>query len=96
MVFVTAREIATSPRETWEKLAAAGELTITKNGQPTALMLDVDADNYDDITRLIKQTKARLLINRARAEAADRGHLSPEEIETEIRTARHEVVREAV
>jgi len=90
MVLVTSREMTARPRETWEKLAQAGELTITKNGQPAALMIDVDTESYDDIVRLLRQAKATRLIARAREEAAERGFLSAEEIDAEIRAARLE------
>ena len=90
MIFVTSREMTASPRTTWEKLAKEGELTITKNGQPAAIMLDVDAEDYAETMRLLRQVKAARFINRAREEAAERGFLSQDEINAEIAAARRE------
>ena len=91
MIFITSREMTSSPRETWEKLAKEGELTITKNGQPAAIMLDVDAEDYGETMRLLRQVKAARFISRARAEASERGFLSQDEINAEIAAARREV-----
>ena len=90
MIFITSRKMTSSPRETWEKLAKEGELTITKNGQPAAIMLDVDAEDYSETMRLLRQVKAARFINRARAEASERGFLSQDGINAEIAAARCE------
>ncbi|MCL2654428.1 MAG: prevent-host-death protein [Coriobacteriia bacterium] len=90
MVLVSSRELTSRPRETWERLAQEGELTITRNGQPAALMIDVDAESYDNIVRLLRQAKATRLIALAREEAARRGFMSADEIAAEIQAARQE------
>ncbi|MCL2504596.1 MAG: hypothetical protein FWE94_08445 [Coriobacteriia bacterium] len=95
MILVSSRELTSQPRETWKRLAQEGALTITKNGQPAALMIDVDTESYDDIVRLLRQAKATQLIARAREEAAERGFLSAEEIEAEIQATRKEARRTA-
>ena len=87
MLLASSRELTSHPRETWERLAQEGELAITRNGQPAAIMLGVDSENFDDLLRLLRQAKATLLIARAREEAAIHGFLSDEEIEREVQAA---------
>ncbi|MDR0585860.1 MAG: type II toxin-antitoxin system Phd/YefM family antitoxin [Treponema sp.] len=88
MEFLTVRELTASPREAWEKLARDGEVAITNNGKPAAIMVSVSDYGFDETVRLIRQAKSMRLLNRLWAEAEERGPLSGEEIEAEIKTAR--------
>jgi hypothetical protein len=88
MEFLSVRELSSASRETWEKLRREGELTITNNGKPTAIMLDVSGRNFDETLTLIRQVKTMRLLNNIWAEAAERGPISDEEIEAEIRAVR--------
>jgi PHD/YefM family antitoxin component YafN of YafNO toxin-antitoxin module len=88
MEFLTVRELTTSPRAAWQRLVQAGEIAITNQGKPTAIMLSVAEGDFEESLRLIRQVKAMRLLNKLRNEAAERGFLSEEEIETEIQAAR--------
>ena len=88
MEFLTVRELTASPREAWEKLARDGEVAITNNGKPAAIMVSVSDYGFDETVRLIRQAKSMRLLNRLWAEAEERGPLSGEEIEAEIKIAR--------
>jgi prevent-host-death family protein len=88
MEFLSVRELTASPREAWEKLARDGEVAITNNGKPAAIMVSVSDYGFDETVRLIRQAKSMRLLNRIWAEAEERGPLTGEEIETEIRAAR--------
>jgi prevent-host-death family protein len=90
MEFLTVRELTASPRETWEKLARDGEVVITSNGKPAAIMVSVSDYGFDETVRLIRQAKTMRLLNRIWTEAEERGPLTSEEIEAEIKTARAE------
>jgi PHD/YefM family antitoxin component YafN of YafNO toxin-antitoxin module len=90
MEFLTVRELTASPREAWEKLARDGEVAITNNGKPAAIMVDVSDCGFDETVRLIRQAKSMRLLNRIWAEAEARGPLDEVEVEAEIRAARAE------
>jgi hypothetical protein len=88
MEFLSVRELTTAPKETWEKLRRDGEIAITNNGKPTAIMLDVTGQGFDETLALVRQAKTMRLLNSIWAEAAERGPLSDGEIEAEIQAAR--------
>jgi prevent-host-death family protein len=93
MEFLTVRELTTSSRETWEKLAKDGEVVITSNGKPTAIMVSVSDYGFDETVRLIRQARAMRLLNRIWTEAEERGSLSEAEIEAELQAARTEAAQ---
>jgi PHD/YefM family antitoxin component YafN of YafNO toxin-antitoxin module len=93
MEFLSVRELTTSLREVWEKLARDGEVAITNNGKPAAIMLNVAEYGFDETLRLIRQAKAMRLLNSIWAEAEERGPVTDEEIEAEIKAARAEVAQ---
>jgi prevent-host-death family protein len=86
--FLTVGELTASPRDAWEKLARDGEVAITNNGKPAAIMVGVSDYGFDETVRLIRQAKSMRLLNRIWTEAEERGPPTDEEIEAEIRAAR--------
>jgi PHD/YefM family antitoxin component YafN of YafNO toxin-antitoxin module len=90
MEFVSVSELATSPQEAWEKLNRDGEMAITSNGKPAAIMLSVSDYGFDETLRLIRQARSMRLLNRIWTEAEERGPLTDAEIEAEIKAARTE------
>jgi PHD/YefM family antitoxin component YafN of YafNO toxin-antitoxin module len=88
MNFFTARDLRTIPKSIWRTLADSGEVVITNNGKPTALMLNISEDNFDQVVKAVRQAKAMLAVNLMRGRAAERGFMSEEDIETEIAAAR--------
>ena len=90
MEFVTVRDFRTSPKNIWEKLSASGEVVITNNGKPSALMLNINDGEFEEVLRSVRQAKAMRALNAIRFEAAQKGFLSEEEIEAEIQAYRKE------
>jgi len=88
MDFLSVREFRSSSRNVWQKLSQDGKMVITNNGKPTALLLDISNENLEETILTLRQAKAMRLFNRMRTEAEQRGFLSEEEIEAEIRAAR--------
>jgi PHD/YefM family antitoxin component YafN of YafNO toxin-antitoxin module len=91
MEFITVRDFSSTPKQTWKKLNRSGELVITNNGKPTAIMLSVGEGDFDETMQLIRQTRLMRLLNNIWAEAAERGGMSEEAIEAEIQEARAEM-----
>jgi hypothetical protein len=91
MEYLSVRELTASPKAAWEKLAREGEIAITNNGKPAAVMLHVGDGDFDETVRILRQTRSMRLLNNIWEEAAERGPLSDEEIEAEIQAARAEI-----
>lgn len=90
MEFVTKRDLMTTSKLTWEKLEREGELVITNNGKPAAIVLRVSEGDFENTLQLIRQTRAMRLLNSIWSEADARGALTDDEIEAEIAAARAE------
>ena len=80
----------TTPKSLWETLSAEGEVVITNNGKPTALLVDIADGSFEETVKAIRQAKAMLAFNSMRSRAAAKGFLTDEEIEAEIAAARQE------
>ena len=95
MDFYTARDLRTIPKNVWDSLSEEGEVVITNNGKPTALMLDISSGNLDEILRAYKQSRAMMAINSMRKAAAKAGldKMTMDEINAEIAAARAERVK---
>lgn len=88
MTFYSVRDLRQTPKEIWGDLQAKGEVVITNNGKPAALMLNLSGEDFEVMLRAIRQAKAMIAFNRMRARAAEEGFMSDEEIEAEISAAR--------
>ncbi len=90
MRFYTVRDLRTTPKSIWENLSADGEVVITNNGHPTALLLDITDGNFEETLKAIRQAKAMIAFNSMREKAAKQGYMTDEEIEAEIAASRQE------
>jgi hypothetical protein len=90
MNFFTARDLRTIPKHIWESLANNGEVVITNNGKPTALMLNIGEGNFDETIKAVRQARAMIAFNSMRGKAAKRGYMSEEAIQAEIDAYRRE------
>ncbi|MCL2638572.1 MAG: type II toxin-antitoxin system Phd/YefM family antitoxin [Oscillospiraceae bacterium] len=84
MNFYSVRDLRTTPKSIWNNLRENGEVIITNNGKPTALMLNISEDNFDEVIRAVRQAKAMIAFNSMRAKAAKAGFMTEEEINAEI------------
>lgn len=88
MEFYTVRDFRTTPKTIWENLSANGEVVITNNGKPTALLLDITDGNLEETLKAVRQAKAMIAFNSMRIKAAESGFMDEERIEAEIAAAR--------
>lgn len=88
MKFYSIRDLRTDSKRMWENLSSNGEVVITNNGKPAALMLNITEDNFEETLRAVRQAKAMIAFNTMRATAHSHGYLSDEDIEAEIQAAR--------
>lgn len=84
MNFYSVRDLRTTPKSIWNNLSEDGEVIITNNGKPTAILLDISDGSFEETLKAIRQAKAMIAFNSMRSKAASMGFMSDEEIEKEI------------
>lgn len=90
MQFYTIRELRTTPKALWEQLAQDGEVVITNNGRPSALMINIADGGFEETIRAVRQAKAMIAFNTMRMQVAKQGFFTENDIEAEIRAVREE------
>jgi antitoxin (DNA-binding transcriptional repressor) of toxin-antitoxin stability system len=90
MQFYSVRDLRTSPKSVWESLRA-GEVVITNNGKPAALMLDLSERDFEETLQAVRQARAMMAVKRMQERAAAAGYMTDEEINAEIAAARKEM-----
>ena len=90
MNFYSVRDLRTRSSDIWETLALSGEAIITNNGKPTALLVNLREDNFEEVLDDLQQLKALRMFKGMRKQASKRGLLSDDEINAEIKAYRAE------
>jgi hypothetical protein len=93
MQFIPYRILRNEPSALRQKLADEGELIITVDGKPFAVMIDLsDAESLDDIMLLVSRLRAQMAVRVMRSKAKREGldKLGEEEIDEIIRKTREE------
>ena len=92
MNFYTVRDLRTHPREVWDKLSETQEIIITNNGKPTALMIEIDDENLEEVLASVRQSMAMRAVNKLRIASvrSGRSDMTSEDIDEEIYKARKE------
>ena len=73
MEFVPYRLLRNQPGELRKKLEEKGELIVTVDGEPMALMLQVPKGSLEDLVLLVSQVRAQLAVATIRQQARQRG-----------------------
>ncbi len=89
MNFVPYRILRNQPKVLRERLKSEGELVITSNGEPMALLLDIKPDQIEETIKLIGQLRAQQAVSAMRQAARDQGleQLDEDAIEAEVQAA---------
>ena len=88
MKFYSIRDLQTTQKAIWEDLAKDGEVVITSQGKPSALLLAIGDGELDNTLKAVRQAKASMAFHSMRTKAAAREYLDEEEIGAEIAAAR--------
>jgi hypothetical protein len=90
MEFVPYRLMRNQPNELRRKLEKQGELVVTVDGEPMAIMLKIPKGSLEDLVMLVSQVRAQLSIAGIRQEARQSGkdQMTDEEIEAIVQEAR--------
>lgn len=89
MEFVTVRELRTRTAEVQARLAN-GDVVLTSNGRPTALLTRVDDGDLDELVRELRLARARIHMRRMQSAARTSGATSLEmaDIDAEVQAVR--------
>lgn len=90
MNFYSVRDLRTESKTIWNEISRGGEVIITNNGRPKAIMIDIPDGAFDEVVQSVRQAKAMIAFNNMRLTAARNGYMSEDEIEAEINAARNE------
>ena len=88
MNFYSVRDLRTTPKSIWNNLSKDGEVIITNNGKPTAILLDISNGSFEETLKAVRQAKAMIAFNTMRMKAAEKDFMSDKEIEKEIASVR--------
>ena len=88
MNFYTVRDLRMTPKSIWDDLSSDGEVIITNNGKPKAILLNLEDENFEETLKAVRQAKAMLAFNSMKAKAAANGFMDDSEIEAEISAVR--------
>jgi hypothetical protein len=73
MEFVPYRMLRNQPTELRKKLEEQGELVITVDGEPMAIMLQIPKGNLEDLVLLLSKVRAQLAVTAIRDQGRKRG-----------------------
>lgn len=90
MTFVTARDLRLKPAEVWERLKEEGEVVVTVNGRPRAIITGTSPEDLEESLLVLKRLRAETAVAKMRAAAAQRGlgKMPLAEVEKEVRAVR--------
>ena len=92
MEFISVRQLRTQTAAVWDALAESGDLVVTTNGRPIAILSATTGATLEATLTALRQARAQLAVTamqqRARETGADQ--LSLEDINAEIEAARRE------
>ena len=90
MEFVPYRLLRNQPSELRKKLEENGELVVTVDGEPLALMLQIPKGSLEDLVLLLSQVRAQLAVAAIREQARKRGlsTMTIEQADVLVREAR--------
>lgn len=90
MRFVTVRDLRLKSGEIWRELQKEGDLVITSNGKPMAILSGIEGDRLEEYLKVLRRTRATLAINKIQERSRHKGldKLSEAEIEAEIQAVR--------
>ncbi|WP_258361017.1 type II toxin-antitoxin system Phd/YefM family antitoxin [Moorella sulfitireducens] len=90
MRFVTVRELRMKSGEIWRQLQKEGELVITSNGKPVAVLSNIEEKYLEEYLQNLRRVRAVLAVKNMQARAREKGldKITDAEIEAEIKTVR--------
>ena len=73
MKFVSLRDFRTKTAQIRKDLKVQHEIVLTANGRPTALLVDVNEDDFEETVKAARWSRLSLALDRIQADAKKRG-----------------------
>jgi antitoxin (DNA-binding transcriptional repressor) of toxin-antitoxin stability system len=95
MKFVAVRDLRLKPGQVWERLDREGEMVITSNGKPIALLTRLTEDDFEKTIAAVRRARALMAMEgmQRASVAAGTDRMSDAVIEAEIKAARRSRAR---
>ena len=90
MKFVSVRDLRGKSGEIWKELPQEGEMVVTSNGRPVAILTAVDESNLEQALSAFRRARAIEAVATAQRRSVEKGtdRLSMGDIDKEIRAVR--------
>jgi len=90
MKFVSIRDLRGKSAEVWKKLPGEGEMIITSNGRPIAILAAVNESNLEESLSAFRRARAIEAVASLQRRSAEQGTdtISRDEIDAEIKAVR--------
>ncbi len=90
MRFVSVRDLREKSGSLWKNLPGEGEMVITSNGRPIAILAAVNESNLEESLSAFRRARAIEAVAALQRRSVEQGthRISREEIEAEIKTVR--------
>ncbi len=90
MKFVKVRDLRGKTSTVWKELKQEGELVVTRNGNPIAILSATDEASFEECLWTLRRNRANGALARLQRDAAERGlrGLNPAETDAEIQQSR--------
>ena len=90
MRFVSVRDLRSKSAQIWKDLPSEGEMVITSNGHPIAILAPVTEAGLEDTLRAFRRARAVEAVAALQGQSSEAGRdrISMEEIDAEIREVR--------
>lgn len=92
MRFVTVRDLRLKPAELWRRLKTEGEIIVTSNGKPVAILAGVSEETLEKTLAIFRRTRAAIALDEMQRFALESGasKLGAAEIDEEVKKARQD------
>jgi antitoxin (DNA-binding transcriptional repressor) of toxin-antitoxin stability system len=90
MKFVSIRNLRGKSAEVWKELAGEGEMVITSNGRPIAILAAVNESNLEESLSAFRQARAVEAVASLQRRSVEQGtdKISMDEIDAEVKAVR--------
>jgi antitoxin (DNA-binding transcriptional repressor) of toxin-antitoxin stability system len=90
MKFLSVRDLRGKSAEVWKRLPGEGEMVITSNGRPIAILASVNESNVEESLSAFRQARAIEAAASLQRQSVEQGtdRISMDEINAEIKTVR--------
>jgi antitoxin (DNA-binding transcriptional repressor) of toxin-antitoxin stability system len=90
MRFISVRDLRSKSAELWRDLPAEGQMVVTSNGKPVAILAAVEEEGVEQTLASFRRNRALTAVERQQLKsvASGRDRITMEEIDEEIRAVR--------